>query len=127
DAGLRIETGRVLAALNRHEDAARSFAVADRLAPDSGQAHFLCGLEWGKLGRPNEAEKEFQQAVRIWPDLVQARVNLGISLYQERKFAAADASFKEALQRDPNNATALKFIRVLHTQNQPAVNSPENH
>jgi tetratricopeptide (TPR) repeat protein len=125
DAGLRIETGRVLAALNRHAEAAQCFADAGRLEPDSGQAHFLCGLEWGRLGRPGEAEKEFQQAVRIWPDLVEARVNLGISLFQERKFAAADASFKAALQRDPNNAAALKFIREL--RNAPPGESPENH
>jgi tetratricopeptide (TPR) repeat protein len=127
DAGLRIETGRVLSALNRHAEAAQYFADAGRLAPDSGQAHFLCGLEWGRLGRPAEAEKEFQQAVRIWPDLVEARVNLGISLYQEGKFAAADASFEAALQRDPNNATALKFVQAMHLHPQSVEESQENH
>lgn len=127
DAGLRIETGRVLAALNRHAEAAQCFADAGRLAPDSGQAHFLCGLEWGRLGRSAEAEKEFQQAVRIWPDLVEARVNLGIALYREGKFAAADASFEAALQRDPGNVTALKFIQALHMRNQSTGGSPGNH
>jgi tetratricopeptide (TPR) repeat protein len=123
DAGLRIETGLVLVGLNRHAQAAQDFAEAGSLAPDSGQAHFLCGLEWGKLGRPTDAEKEFQQAVRIWPDLVQARVNLGIALYQEGKFAAAKSSFEAALQRDPKNATALKFMQALQIPSQSPVNS----
>ena len=126
DAGLRIETGLVLGTLNRHAEAAQYFADAGRLAPDSGQAHFLCGLEWGKLGRPAEAEKEFQEAVRIWPDLVQARVNLGIALFQERKFAAASAAFEAALQRDPDNATALKYMQALHIHDQPPEEPAQN-
>ena len=114
DAELRIETGRVLSALNRHAAAAQCFADAGELSPDSGQAHFLCGFEWARLGRPAAAEKEFQQAVRIWPELAEARINLGISLYQEGKFADADASFEAALQRDPGNATVLKYIQAIH-------------
>jgi tetratricopeptide (TPR) repeat protein len=127
DANLRIETGRVLASLNRHAEAAQYFADAGKLAPDSGQAHYLCGLEWGKLGRPAEAEKEFQQAVRIWPDLVQARDNLGIALYQEEKFAEAETSFEAVLQRDPNNATALKFMQAMQMNHQLPADSPANH
>ena len=127
DAGLRIETGQVLAALNRHAEAEKCFATAAALAPDSGQAHFLCGLEWGQLGRPAEAAGEFQEAVRIWPDLVQARVNLGIALYRQGKFASARDSFQAALQSDPRNVTALKFMQALQTRNQPIGGSPENH
>lgn len=126
DAGLRIETGLVLVDLNRHAQAAQYFAEAGQLAPDSGQAHFLCGLEFGKMGRPADAEREFQRAVQIWPDLMQARVNLGIALYQEGKFASAEASFEEALRRDPNNATALKFMQALRLHEQSPVDSSGN-
>lgn len=113
NVGLRLETGRVLASLNRHAEAVQCFAAAGRLAPDSGQAHFLCGLEWGKLGRPAEAETEFEQAVRIWPDLAEARINLGIARYQQQKFTEARASFQAALESDPTNATALKYLQAL--------------
>jgi tetratricopeptide (TPR) repeat protein len=119
DAGLRIEAGQVLAALNKHAEAAQCFAAAAALAPDSGQAHFLGGLEWGQLGRPEEAAREFQEAVRIWPELVQARVNLGIALYRQGKFAEAGDAFQAALQRDPNNAAALKFIQAIQTYHPP--------
>ena len=78
------------------------------------------------MGRPADAEREFQRAVQIWPDLMQARVNLGIALYQEGKFASAEASFEEALRRDPNNATALKFMQALRLHEQSPVDSSGN-
>ena len=50
DAGLRLEAGQLLASMNRHVEAAQRFSEASQLAPDQGQAYFLCGLEFGRLG-----------------------------------------------------------------------------
>ena len=113
DANLRVEAGQVLATLGRHMEAGRCFAEACQLSPGWGQAHFLYGLEFGKVGKSGDAELEFREAVRLMPDLAEARLNLGISLYEQQKFPAAVDAFQEALQRDPTNATALKYLAAL--------------
>jgi tetratricopeptide (TPR) repeat protein len=113
DANLRVEAGQTLAELGRHAEAGQCFAEACRLSPDWGQAHFLCGLEFGRAGKPGDAEREFREAMRLMPDLVEARLNLGIALYQQQKFQAAMDAFHDTLQRDPANATALKYLAVL--------------
>ncbi len=51
DAGLRLETGQLLASMNRHAEAALRFSEASQLAPAQGQAFFLCGVEYGRLGK----------------------------------------------------------------------------
>ena len=113
DADLRVEAGQTLAELGRHVEAGQCFAEACQISPDWGQAHFLCGLEFGRAGRPADAEREFREAVRLMPDLAEARLNLGIALYQQQKFQAAMDAFHETLQRDPANATALRYLAAL--------------
>jgi tetratricopeptide (TPR) repeat protein len=113
DANLRVEAGRTLVELGRHADAGQCFADACQLSPGWGQAHFLCGVEFGRVGKIADAEREFREAMRLMPDLVEARLNLGIALYQQKKFQAAMDAFQEALQRDPTNATALKYMAAL--------------
>lgn len=113
DANLCMEAGQTLGQLGRHTEAAQCFADACRLSPAWGQAYFLCGAELGKAGKPGDAEREFREAARLMPDVVEARLNLGIALYQQQKFQAAMDTFHEVLQRDPANATALKYMAVL--------------
>jgi tetratricopeptide (TPR) repeat protein len=113
DANLRVEAGQTLTELGRHAEAAQCFADACQLLPDWGQAHFLCGLEFGRLGKPADAEREFRDATRLMPNLAEAQLNLGIALYQQQKFPAALNAFQETLQRDPANATALKYLAAL--------------
>lgn len=113
DAGLRMEAGQVLVSLNRHAEAAQRFAEARQLSPGLGQAYFLCGLELGRLGKPAEAEKEFREAARLMPDLAEAWVNLGLSLYQQKKFEKSLAMFEKALEQDPANMAAAKYVNLL--------------
>jgi tetratricopeptide (TPR) repeat protein len=116
DAHLRVEAGQTLAELGRHVEAEQCFADACRLLPNWGQAHFLCGLEFGRLSKPGDAEREFGEAVRLMPDLLEARLNLGIALYQQQKFQAAMDIFQGTLQRDPANATALKYTALMRNR-----------
>lgn len=118
DANLCVEAGQTLSELGRHVEAAQCFAEACQISPGWGQAHFLCGLEFGRAGKPGDAEREFRESVKLLPDLAEARLNLGIALYQQQKFQAATDAFRETLQRDPANATAIKYLAAL--RNQPA-------
>lgn len=118
DANLRVEAGQLLATSGRHAEAAECFAEACQLSPNWGEAHFLCGLEFGRLGKPGNAELEFRDAMRLMPDLVEIRLNLGIALYQQQKFQAALEAFQATLQRDPANATALKYLAALRDRSQ---------
>ena len=113
DSKLRVEAGQALATSGRHTEAAECFTEACQLSPNWGEAHFLCGLEFGRLGQPGNAEQEFRNAMKLMPDVVEARLNLGISLYQQQKFPAALEAFQATLQRDPANATALKYMAAL--------------
>jgi Tfp pilus assembly protein PilF len=108
-----VEAGQTLVEMGRHVEAGQCFAEACRLSPGWGQAHFLCGLEYGRVGQVADAEREFRQAVKLLPDLAEARLNLGIALYQQQKFPAATEVFQEILQHDPANATALKYLAAL--------------
>lgn len=116
DPGLRLEAGQVLAALNRHAEAAEQFRQAIQLSPKMGQAYFLWGLELGRLGNPDAAETEFREAARLMPEVAQARLNLGIALYQQQKFQESREAFESALQIDPANAMALKYIKLVESK-----------
>jgi Flp pilus assembly protein TadD len=116
DPGLRMEAGRVLSALGRHEDAARQYLSAVELAPEQAQPHIQLGAELGRLGKHALAEQEFRQALRFDPDSIDARMDLGIALYKQEKFEEALKQFEEILQRNPGNATALRYMQLLGNQ-----------
>jgi tetratricopeptide (TPR) repeat protein len=113
DPGLRLGAGRALAALGRHEEAARQYQSAAELAPDQAQPHMQWGFELGRLGRPALAEREFRQVLRLNPDLLEARADLGVALYEQNKLEEALKEFEEVLQRNPRDATALRYVRQL--------------
>lgn len=113
DAQLRLEAGLSLAALGRHAEAAQRYAEATQISPNLAQAHFLWGLELGQLDKPGEAEREFREAARLMPDLIEARLNLAIALYKGGKSAEALKEFEAVLERNPDNALAMKYVRAL--------------
>jgi tetratricopeptide (TPR) repeat protein len=113
DPGLRMADGRALAALGRHDEAARQYLAAIELEPDQAQPHMQLGFELGRLGKPALAEPEFRQALRLNPDLIEARVDLGIALYEQRKLDDALKQFEDVLQRNPGEATALHYVQLL--------------
>jgi tetratricopeptide (TPR) repeat protein len=113
DPGLRLEAGRVLAALDRHEEAARQYQSAVERAPDQVQPHLQLGVELGRLGKPVLAEREFRQVLRLNPDLLAARANLGVALYEQNRLEEARQEFEVVLQRNPENETALRYAQRL--------------
>ncbi|MGA2247200.1 MAG: tetratricopeptide repeat protein [Verrucomicrobiota bacterium] len=113
DADLYMDAGQNFAALAEHREAARRYAVAARLAPDSLPAHFLCGLEWGRDNQPAAAAEEFQEAVRIRPDLAETHLNLGMAYMNAGILTNALAEFDGLLQKNPTNELALRYDRLV--------------
>ena len=73
------------------------------------------GVELGRLGKPALAEPEFRQVLRLEPNFMEARTDLGIALYEQEKLDEALKQFEEVLQRNPEDATALRYARQLRT------------
>jgi tetratricopeptide (TPR) repeat protein len=113
DATLRLEAGQNLAALGRRVEAAQRYAEAVQIAPNLAQAHFLYGLELGRAGDPAQAAREFREAVRLLPNLLEARLNLGIALAEQGQTDEAVRELEWVLQRNPTNATALRYLEAL--------------
>ncbi len=116
DPGLRMEAGRALAAFGRHDEAARQFQAAVELEPDQAHPHMQLGFELGSLGQPALAEQEFRQALRLDPNLMDARIDLGVALYKQEKFDDALKQFEDVLQRNPNDATSLRYVQLLRNR-----------
>jgi tetratricopeptide (TPR) repeat protein len=113
DATLYLNAGQSYAAAGRPAEAMQHYAEAVQLSPESMQAHFLYGLELGKIGKAAEAAEQFRDAVRIMPDFAEARLNLGIALVNERIYSEALAQFETVLERNPTNAVALRYVRMV--------------
>ena len=119
EPGLRMEAGRALAALGRHDEAARQYLAASELAPDQAQPHMQLGVELGRLGKPAPAEQEFRQVLRLDPDSIEARADLGIALYEQGKLDDALKQFEDVLQRNPKDPTALRYVQQLRNRTPP--------
>jgi Flp pilus assembly protein TadD len=94
----------------------RQYLSAVELAPEQARPHIQLGAELGRLGKHALAEQEFRQALRFNPDSIDARMDLGIALYKQEKFEEALKQFEEILQRNPGNATALRYMQLLGNQ-----------
>jgi tetratricopeptide (TPR) repeat protein len=116
DPGLRMEAGQALVAFGRHDEAARQYQAAVKLEPNQAQPHMQLGFELGRLGQPALAEQEFRQALRLDPNLIDARIDLGVALYEQEKLDDALKQFEGVLQRNPNDATALRFAQLLRNR-----------
>jgi tetratricopeptide (TPR) repeat protein len=113
DASLHVEAAMNLTELGRSAAAEQHCAEAIQLEPNSIEAHFLYGLCLGHDGNPAGAAAQFREAVRIMPDMLEAHLNLGIALTDEKNYSDALEQFNQVLQRNPNHATALQYVRAI--------------
>ena len=116
DPDLRMEAGRALAASDRHQEAAQQYQTAVELEPDQVQPHMQLGFELGSLGQPALAEQEFRQALRLDPNMIDARIDLGVALYKQEKLDDSLKQFEDVLQRNPNDATSLRYVQLLRNR-----------
>jgi tetratricopeptide (TPR) repeat protein len=113
DVTLRIKAGQLLVAAKRYDKARRHFADAVRLAPEMGEAHYLLGVELGRIKERKQAAEEFREAVRLMPGLVEARINLALALNNDGQRADALRQFQLVLKQDPENPIAIEYIQSL--------------
>lgn len=116
DPILRMEGGRALEEFDRPDEAIQQYLAASELVPNQVLPHLQLGSEMGRLGKPSLAEQEFQKALRLDSNSVDARVGLGIALYEQKKFDEALKQFNDALQRNPMEPTALRYLQLLRNR-----------
>ena len=105
--------------LGRFDEARKYYAVATRLMPESGEAHFLWGCELGRVGDDAGAAGAFAAAVRLLPDVVEARLNLGLALMNSGRPSEALREFEAVLRRQPGNEIALQNLAKLRASPRP--------
>jgi tetratricopeptide (TPR) repeat protein len=54
--------------------------------------------------------------LRLKPDPLEARANLGVALYKQGKLDEARKQFEDVLQRNPQDATALRYAQLLQNR-----------
>ncbi|HWF18001.1 MAG TPA: tetratricopeptide repeat protein [Verrucomicrobiae bacterium] len=106
--------GWLEAACTNYDEAAKLDSFNSALASETGQAHFLYGMELGKAGQTAAAEREFRESVRLMPEVVEARLNLGIALYREQKWNESLNEFQAVAARSPTNELARQYLELLH-------------
>ena len=78
--------------------------------PDLAEAHYNLGLIDFGLGDTAKAAREFSEALSIDPSLVDARFQLAAVQSQEGRLAAAVATLRELIRRNPDNAEAYNNL-----------------
>jgi tetratricopeptide (TPR) repeat protein len=98
------------------EEAARHYAQAVRIKPDSAEAQNNLASALAETGRLQESVPHFEQAVRSAPNYVVARVNFGGVLYRLGRVPEAKAQFEAALRVMPDYAPARQNLSVIERQ-----------
>ncbi|KAB2964535.1 tetratricopeptide repeat protein, partial [Zoogloea sp.] len=114
-SGAMISRGDVLQLLGRTEAAVDAYRKAIPMAPGSALPHALLGQALNRLKRPAEAEKAYREALRLEPDNFRVANNLAVLLAaQKTGLDDALAMIRRALEREPNRATYLDTLGLVH-------------
>ncbi len=70
------------------------------------------GVQYIKVGDVDSALASLRSAVKLDPEGFSPRLNYGIALLQKKMFGEAKAQLEEALQRNPNSATAHLYMGI---------------
>ncbi|MCW8914577.1 MAG: tetratricopeptide repeat protein [Magnetovibrio sp.] len=105
-AHAHISRGNALKALNRIDDAIRSYQTAITLLPDDANAHFNLGTTLTSCGRNDDALTTLKTAVGLNPNFAEAHNNLGNVLHNLGRPVEAITAYHHALKLNPNYAEA---------------------
>jgi tetratricopeptide (TPR) repeat protein len=98
------------------EDSLTTARQAQQELPTLCQPHYAAGLALRSLGKQEESIAEFRKVLELDPDDIGSRVNIAQVQVQQRDFAAATALFREALDREPYNVTAVYGLATALTR-----------
>jgi tetratricopeptide (TPR) repeat protein len=113
-----LRQGKVLAHLNRHDEARASYRTALSLNPGNGLLHHELALELAATGQTNVAGEEFRQAAELLQDNVALRFDYGAWLLKQERWAEAQREFEAVLRLEPGNPRAQKnlaWLRAKHS------------
>ena len=109
DTGVRSDFLTATMALRegRVADAARLFDRVVKADPQHAAAHFLYAIALRDQYQLTRASERFEMAAALSPSDARPAYNRGLILLSDRKYAAAEAAFTDALHRDPKMGEAL--------------------
>lgn len=117
NALLHLELGHVQKELGDDKAALVSFEKAARLRPTLLEALDNYGVLLLKQGLASEAANVLSQAAKLDPRSARAMLHLGNALRASKQYAAAEVSYKKALELDPTLAEARFNLGVLYIDN----------
>jgi tetratricopeptide (TPR) repeat protein len=111
-----LRRGKVLAHLNRHEEAMASYRAGLALNPADGLIHHELALELVAAGQVDAAGPEFQQAAQLSQDNLAVRFDYGTWLLRQQLWPEAQREFEAVLRLEPSNARAQKNLLWLQAK-----------
>jgi hypothetical protein len=102
---VEVGWGRILACLNRDQEALQKLTLAARLQPCS-QVFEWIGLLYGKLGRSEEAGKALRKAAELDPNSQSAHGSLALWYESVHDLAAAEREYRAAAKLDRSDLWA---------------------
>ena len=116
---IMVNSGNVLRAMGREDEAAKRYEDALRIDPSLVAAHFNLGALRLQANQLPAAVEQFEQALKIDPNYAEAHTSLGSALLLQGRAAEALAHYETALRLDPsakahqNLGIALLYVRRL--------------
>lgn len=107
----RNTLGRIYAAMDRHAEAIVEYQQAAELMPLTAPLLLNLANSLGKENRHEQAVNVLNQLIQTEPTPA-AYERLGASLFKLRRYDAAMAAFRTALEIDPNHFPALNGLGV---------------
>lgn len=111
DAAARTNLGALYAALGQHTEAVVEYQQAAELTELSAPLLLNLAESLGKTQRYGEMANTLKQLVRTQPTAV-AYERLGFAQFRLREYPESLASFRKALEIDPNHFAALNGVGV---------------
>ncbi len=85
DPGLRLEAGRALTAIGRHDEAARQYQAAVEMEPEQAQPHMQLGVALGRLESRLWPSRNFGKSCGLDPNSIAGACGPGGRLVQTGK------------------------------------------
>ncbi len=120
DASASLSAGELFAKTGQYDSAIASLTeavgpgVSPKLDPPAEyDAYFALGESYAAKGDPSQAIKEFSTASQLQPQNAAPLYNKGVLQQQAGLSADAEASYRAALAKDPNNPQIQTALGVL--------------
>src|SRR5581483_9071594 len=97
--------------------AAEEYRQALIFEPRNFEVHYRLAMTFKSLGKIHEAERELQKAVELRPDAPGPLEALGDLLVQEKNFALAVPTYRDALRVRPDDASLHERLADALAQN----------